>query len=61
MENKPADKINVSALFNILAGVLFMLAAFHPLTGEKGIDYAYIFIGLLLLIVGIMEVRKKSK
>lgn len=60
MENKPANKINVAAALNILAGFLFILAAIHPLSIGTGIDYVYIPIGLVFLVIGIAEIRKKK-
>jgi hypothetical protein len=60
MGGKPANKFNYSAALNILAGVLFVIAAFHPLTGEQGVDYLYIFVGVLFAIAGIIGVVKKS-
>jgi hypothetical protein len=59
MENKPTPKFNTASALNILAGVIFVAAAFHPLTGEPGIDYALIFIGLVFIIVGIAGMVKK--
>ncbi len=59
MENKPANKFNTASALNILAGVIFAAAAFHPLTGEAGVDYAYIFIGLVFIILGIAGMVKK--
>lgn len=61
MENKPANKSNVSAILFILAGILFILAAFHPFTNDTGIDYVYFPIGAVFLIIGIAEWRAKKK
>ncbi len=61
MENKLASKFNTASALNILAGVLFVAAAFHPLTGEPGVEYAYIFIGALFILLGIAGVIRKSK
>jgi hypothetical protein len=61
MENKPANKSNVSDILFILAGVLFMVAAFHPFTNETGIDYVNIPIGVVFLVIGIAEWRAKKK
>jgi len=61
MENKPTNRLNTAAALNILAGVLFVAAAFHPFTGEQGVEYAYIFIGLLFILLGIAGVVKKTK
>jgi hypothetical protein len=61
MQSKPTSKFNTASALNILAGVIFVAAAFHPLTGEAGVDYAYIFIGLVFIIVGIAGMVKKSK
>jgi hypothetical protein len=61
MENKSPNKLNVAAVLNILAGVIFILAAFHPLSVGTGIDYVYIPIGVVFLVIGIAEMREKKK
>jgi uncharacterized membrane protein HdeD (DUF308 family) len=61
LENKPANKSKVSAILSILAGVIFILAAFHPFVSGAGIDYVFILIGLVFLVIGIMGVREKKK
>jgi hypothetical protein len=61
MENKSPNKLNVAAVLNILAGVIFLLSVFHPFTAGTGIDYVYIPIGVVFLVVGIAEVRKKKE
>jgi hypothetical protein len=58
MENKPANKNNLAAILFILAGVLFMLAAFHPFVARAGIDYVNFPIGAVFLVIGIAELRK---
>ena len=61
MDNKPTPKFHTASALNILAGVIFVAAAFHPFTGEPGIDYALIFIGLVFIILGIATVVKRSE
>ena len=61
MEPKPANKFNTASALNILAGVLFVAAAFHPFTGEPETDYGYIFIGLVFIVLGIAGVLRKVK
>jgi hypothetical protein len=61
MENKPTNKINVAATLNILAGIIFLLSVFHPFIAGTGIDYVYIPIGVVFLVIGIMGVREKKK
>ncbi len=61
MEHKPANKFNTASALNILAGVIFVAAAFHPLTGEPGVDYVYIFIAAVFIILGIVGMVRKAK
>jgi uncharacterized membrane protein HdeD (DUF308 family) len=61
MENKPAKKNNWTVILFLLAGILYILAAFHPFTNETGIDYINIPIGVVFLAIGIAEWRAKNK
>jgi|WetSurMetagenome_2_1015567.scaffolds.fasta_scaffold793366_1 hypothetical protein len=49
----PIHKTKISAILNLIAGVLFIMAAFHVLTGESGIDWMWIVVGTLFIIAGI--------
>jgi hypothetical protein len=60
MDNKPTNKINVAATLNILAGIIFLLAVFHPFTAGTGLDYVYIPIGVVFLVLGIAGIRAKK-
>ncbi len=60
MEHKDTHKTPASSVINIIAGMLFLVAAFHVITGEAGIDYLYIIIGLLLLAAGITGTIKRK-
>jgi hypothetical protein len=61
MKKEPVKIHSISAAINILAGLLWILAAFHPLTGEPGVDYLFIVLGLFFLAAGffgLMQARK---
>ncbi len=51
-------RLRTSAILNIIAGVLFFVAAFNPLTGESGINWIYIFVGAIFIGGGIWGLRK---
>jgi hypothetical protein len=61
METKPANSSRTSALINLLAGVLWIIAAFHPITGGTGIDYWYIALGIFFLVAGILGLYRARK
>ena len=54
MKINPGKLSNLSAWINLLAGVLWIVAAFHPITGEPGIDYWFILFGVFFLAAGIL-------
>ena len=56
MDNKNKKSLPISSMLNLIAGILFVLAAFHILTSDVGIDYRYIFIGIVFLVLGIMGI-----
>jgi hypothetical protein len=49
---------NIHALFNIIAGLLFVAAAFHLLTGESGVDWMWLLVGILFLVGGAWGLRR---
>ena len=50
--NRARRPTNIHALFNIIAGFLFVVAAFHLLTGESGVDWMWLLVGILFLAGG---------
>jgi hypothetical protein len=52
MRKNPANTLKISASINLLAGVLWILAAFHPITGDAGVDYLDIVLGIFFLAAG---------
>ena len=60
MDNKNKKSIPISSILNLIAGALFVLAAFHVLTNDAGIDYPYIFIGIVFLVLGIMGIMNRK-
>ncbi len=51
-------KLRTSAVLNIAAGVLFLVAAFNLLTGDRGIDWMYLLVGAVFVIGGIWGLRR---
>jgi hypothetical protein len=59
MSTEPARRsTNIHALFNLLAGLLFVAAAFHLLTGERGVDWMWLVVGVLFLAGGVWGLRR---
>ncbi len=50
----------ISSISNLLAGALFILAAFHLITKEAGIDYWYILLGIVFLVSGLMPIINRN-
>ena len=50
--NRARRPTNIHALFNIIAGFLFVVAAFQLLTGESGVDWMWLLVGILFLAGG---------
>ena len=50
---------NIHALFNIIAGLLFIVAAFRLLTGEGGVDWMWLVVGILFLAGGAWGLRAR--
>jgi hypothetical protein len=60
MDKKSNYPIRISSAINLLAGVLWVFAAFHPITGGTGIDYWFIVFGVFFIaagIVGLLQAR----
>lgn len=46
-------KVRTSAILNLVAGLLFIVAAFNLLTGDPIIKWMYVFIGVVFIIGGV--------
>ncbi len=60
MDDKSKKSSLISPIFNLLAGVLFILAAFHVITNEAGIDYWYVLLGIAFLVSGLMPIINRN-
>jgi hypothetical protein len=60
MDDKNKKSLLISSILNLFAGVLFVLAAFHVITNEAGIDYTSILIGIVFLILGLMGIINRK-
>jgi hypothetical protein len=59
MNNQKSERRSrTSAIFNLVAGLLFLVAAFNILTGDPGINWMYIIVGVLFIIAGFWGLRK---
>jgi len=58
MDDKNKKSLPISSMLNLFAGVLFVLAAFHIITNNVGIDYVSMFIGIVFLGLGVMGIIK---
>ena len=61
MDDKKKKLLLTSSMLNLFTGVLFVLAAFHPLTDDMGIDYVFIFIGIVFLVLGLMALLSANR
>jgi len=61
VDKKPIIPIRISSAINLLAGVLWVIAAFHPITGGTGIDYWYIVFGVFFMAAGIVGLYQAWK
>ena len=50
---------NIHAWFNIITGLLFIVAAFRLLTGESGVDWIWLVVGILFLVRGAWGLRAR--
>jgi|WetSurMetagenome_2_1015567.scaffolds.fasta_scaffold630655_1 hypothetical protein len=51
-------KVRTSAILNLVAGLLFIVAAFNLLTGEAGINWMYVFVGVVFIVGGVWGLWK---
>ncbi len=60
MNNQEREhRLRTSAILNIVAGLLFLVAAFNILTGDPGINWMYIIVGVIFIGGGIWGLRKE--
>lgn len=52
-----SKKQKTNAIFNIIAGILFFVAAFNLLTGQGGVDWMWLIVGVLFVTGGIWGLR----
>jgi predicted branched-subunit amino acid permease len=50
---QPKSKININAMLNIVAGLLFLGAAFNVITGQEGINWMALIASVICLAGGI--------
>ena len=55
---QPNYKQRISAILNIIAGILFLAAAFHLLTGQGGIDWLSLIAGVIFVAGGLWGLWK---
>jgi hypothetical protein len=60
MDDKNKKLLIISSILNLFAGVLFVLAAFHVITTEAGIDYTSMLIGIVFLVLGLMGIINRK-
>ncbi len=51
-------KLRTSSVLNITAGILFFVAGFNLLTGDRGIDWMYLLVGAVFIIGGVWGLRQ---
>ncbi|MCC7355877.1 MAG: hypothetical protein IT330_19225 [Anaerolineae bacterium] len=54
---QPINKQKANAIINIVAGLLFFVAAFNLLTGQGGVDWMWLIVGVLFVAGGIWGLR----
>ena len=52
------NKQRTKAIFNIIAGFLFFVAAFNLFTGQSGVNWMWLLVGVLFVVGGIWGLRK---
>jgi hypothetical protein len=52
MSQQPKNRQRTNAILNIVAGLLFFAAAFYLLTGQKGVDWMWLLVGILFVAGG---------
>jgi hypothetical protein len=58
---QPVRKTIISAILNLVAGFLFIIAAFHIITGESGVDWMWLIVGILFIAGGIWGIIGSQK
>lgn len=56
---QPDNKQKTNAVFNIVAGILFFIAAFNLLTGQGGFDWLSLVAGILFVAGGIWGLMRQ--
>lgn len=56
---QPDNKKKINAVFNIVAGILFFIAAFNLLTGQSGFDWLSLVAGILFVVGGIWGLMRQ--
>jgi len=57
---QPGSKPKANAIFNIIAGILFFVAGFNILTGEVGVNWMWLIVGVLFIVGGIWGLRNSQ-
>ncbi len=55
------NKLRTSAILNIVAGLLFFVAAFNLLTGDPGVNWMYLVVGAIFVGGGIWGMVRPRK
>lgn len=58
-QQQPDNKKKTNAIFNIVAGILFFIAAFNLLTGQGGFDWLSLAAGILFVVGGIWGLMRQ--
>jgi predicted branched-subunit amino acid permease len=56
----PKSKININAMLNIVAGLLFLGAAFNVITGQAGINWLALIASVICLAGGIWGLMRSQ-
>lgn len=56
---QPDNKKKTNAVFNIVAGILFFIAAFNLLTGQGGFDWLSLVAGILFMVAGVWGLMRQ--
>jgi predicted branched-subunit amino acid permease len=57
---QPQNKIRINAMLNIVAGVLFLGAAFNVITGQDGINWLALIASVICLAGGVWGLRRSQ-
>ena len=62
MSTKDTDnKLRTSAILNIVAGLLWFVAAFNIFTGDPGVNWMYLVVGAIFVGGGMWVLAKPRK